>query len=401
MVDALADIIDMVGKNTKGRRIISFGQDRLDADVQGSVALFDLILQEKYGSSSICFYSKQIAFKMSRMISNMLPGLFLRAEYTQNIVHMIGQSPSVWVWDTTNFSQMSAFDTVLQSSSFKRGNKRIYMIDHHTDNNEGKGTGTSPSDYGEKVRVYRYETGANTSIVIGAMRALGVELKKHRFDHQARGIAAWLAIDIDTQGFKEEYITDHDGSAIDYLESILTDESKAHIKFIKSNVPRAWREVEERVRRHHKARAFSTTAVYGVGVVEDFGIFPHTADYLLELGYPTGIVFGILRDQEGPSQFVTLNGSGRTRVNDELDLHHLFGEIFYEELKNGSRKALGGGRPSDDGTMVMCAGEEPLSQLNTVGPHLIRLFAWPHYSAILKKRIRKIVPGVNKIIVEN
>lgn len=400
MIGTLADIIDTVGRNTKGRRIISFGQDRLDADVQGSVALFDLILREKYGSSSVCFYSKQIAFAMSRMIDDMLPGLFRRAEHARGLAHFIGRSPSVWVWDTTNFSQMSAFDVVLQSSSFKRGNKRVYMIDHHIDNNEGKGTGNSPSDYGDKVRVYRYETGANTSIVIGAMRQLGVDLQRDRLDHQARGIAAYLAIDIDTQGFQDQFLTDHDRSAIDYLEHVLTDASMERINFIKENVPQAWVEVEERVRQYSKKSIFSSTAVYGIGVIDDFGIFPHTADYLLELGYETSIVFGILRDCEGASQFVTLNGSGRTRVNDEIDLPNLFGEIFYEELEDGSRAALGGGRPSDDGKMAMCAGEQPLPHLNTVGPHLLRGIAWPHYSAILGKRIREIVPGADRVILE-
>ncbi len=396
----LADIIDLVGRNTKGQSIVSFGQDRLDADVQGSVALFDLILKTNYGSGSVCFYSKQVAFSMCKMIANLLPGLFVRAEHTPGLASIIGRSPSVWVWDTTNFSQMSAFDAVLQSSSFRLGGKRIYMIDHHKDNNEGKATGSSPSDYGQHVRVYRYEIGANTSIVLAAMRELGVELHKDNPDHQARAIAAWLAIDIDTQGFSEQFLTDYDYCAIDYLERVLSETSREQIDFIKKNVPASWREVERKVRGYAQEHLFSPTAAYGAGVVDDFGIFPHAADYLLELGYETSIIFGILRDCEGASQFVTLNGSGRTCINEDLDLPSRFGEIFYKESESGSCKALGGGRASDDGRKAMCAGEEPLNHLNAADASFLLHEAWPHYAGILEDRIRRHVPGADNIIIE-
>ncbi len=400
MVDELAHIIDLVGKNSRKKTIVSFGQDRLDADVQGSVAIFDLILQEKYDAQSICFYSKPIAFAMSRVISDTLPGYFMRTEHTHNLADRIEHSPSVWVWDTTNFSQMSGFDSVLKSKSFQDGRKRIYIIDHHGDNNAGLGTGSSPTDYGDRVRIYNYRTGANTSVVLRAMRELGVELCMDNNDHQARAIAAYLAIKMDTQGFSDEYMADVDQEAKAYLDHVLTSDSKRLITTIATSVPSLWEFIDKRVMEYAKAGAFSATAVYGVGVVDDFGIIPHTADTLVQNGFRTGIVYGILIDSLGPWRAVTLNGSGRTCDNAKIGLPELFGKIFYETLPDGSCKALGGGRASDDGTKAMCAGEIPLHHLKWINQRTIKRHVWSSESKAYADRIKGIIPGADKVVIE-
>ena len=104
MVDALVDIIQKAGVESKKKTIVSFGQDRLDSDNQGSVALFDLILRQKYYSGSMCFYSKPLAFAMSRMINEILPGCFARVEHTNDIAYIVAKSKNIFVWDTANFS---------------------------------------------------------------------------------------------------------------------------------------------------------------------------------------------------------------------------------------------------------------------------------------------------------
>lgn len=400
MIDELADIIDKVGCNSRQRMIVSFGQDRLDADVQGSAAIFDLILRKKYDAQSTCFYSKSIAFPMCRVISDTLPNCFARTEHTHDLAQLLERSPSVWVWDTANFSQMSGFDIVLGSQNFKEGRKRIYVIDHHKDNNAGRGTGCSPTDYGDRVRIYNYKTGANTSIVLMAMRRLGVTFHPHSADHQARAIAAYLAIQTDTQGFSDAYMTDIDQEATDYLKQVLTHDSMQLIETISTSVLFSWKLIDMRVKEYVNAGAFSATAVYAVGVVDDFGIIPHTADTLIQQGFKTSIVYGILVDGYGPWRSVTLNGSGRTCNNEAVGLPELFGKIFCEILPDGSHKALGGGRVSDDGTNAMCAGEIPLDDLRHMSQPIIEAHVWPAKATMYADRIKKIISGADKAVIE-
>ena len=275
------------------------------------------------------------------------------------------------------------------------------MIDHHIDNNEGKGTGNSPSDYGPNVTSLKYSTGANTSVLIAAMRKMGVDLHQDNVDHQARAITAWLAMQIDTQQFANEFMTDLDCEAKSYLDYVLSDESKAHIKTISGSTPYVWRLIEQHITELVANNAFSTTAVYGVGVIDDFGIIPNTADVLIRSGFETSIVYGILIDGHGPSRNITLNASGRTVNNEVIDLPKIFGDIFYEVLPNGAHNAVGGGRASEDGKRAMCAGEIRLPNLFKTGQPIIERFVWPTIANTYGKRITQFVPGAEKVVIDH
>ncbi|MBI4738197.1 hypothetical protein HY772_01320 [Candidatus Woesearchaeota archaeon] len=396
----LASDLDRILSQSTGKRIVSFGQDRLDMDIQGCAAVFQRIISKRYGATTSCLYSRRIRFLQNRQLaaflSKHLGNDFLhRVEVTCNVAELVASSPAILVFDTANFGMMSDFDRyVLENQQFKEGKKPIVIVDHHKDNNNGKVLWESPLAYDQRfVRDYRFEAGAATSVMLVLSERAGIRLNQENAADEAAAVAAYLGIKKDTENFNQEYLTDIDRQAISSLESILTDESRSTIADLERPQPmHHWKPLCDAVFQK-TARLNSDIAIVGLGVVGDSALIPYIASELIAQGkFKTSIVYAIAYEKlNGNLAYMSLVASGRTHSNDLINLPELFGEVFYVEGNRG-RISKGGGRVSADGLCAMAGAEIPLYELIYTPLPFVASVIWPKYAEMFSRRFLDKLP---------
>ena len=401
----ITDIINALEERKellKGQKVVAFTQDRADPDGMGSAAIMHQILRKKYEASVQVVFSKEPMFLMNRHMANQLLGSVVsRAEKCTNLNELIAASPLYMVFDTTDPGEMLEFDRVFE---LKNG-KEIFVYDHHQSNNVQNKHGFN----GQKnVHQYVFDVGANTSIMVCAMKRAGVELKGEDQEDQKIAVAAYLGISIDTRRFHEKLMTPYDYEAKELLESVLAESSKKTIEeFLRRNdqPPLLW--------KHYACQAFekwyqnerSRVVVYGTGLITDVGIIPFVATQLKEIeGVDTAIVFGLVyeQDDDGKVCHVSLNGSGRTTENNRVSLEQVFGKVFTTYTERGVKIAKGGGRTSGVlGDLAWCGADVPLSFAREYSVDELKML-WTIEAQKYVRKFAAYVPelGANKILIE-
>lgn len=384
------------------KRIISFGQDRLDLDILSSAALFDRIARKEYDLKTTCAYSRRIRFLENRRMASYLSAymgqnFITRVETSQRIPHLVDESPAILVFDTSNFGMISGFDKlVLETEAFKEGKKPVIVIDHHIDSNNGKVKGESPSAYDiSQVHDYRFNAGANASVMIALLSHIGTKLDIKNPQDRAAVISAYLGIRTDTEKFNPEYISDIDGFAIETLERVLDDKSRNVIdEILKTKPPADWTENCRRAIPKAEVNR-EMISIAGLGAVNDSGIVPYVASELIASGKAhTSIVYAIAYEElNGKIEYISLLASGRTHRNDIIDLPRLFGEAFVTLNKDGVKVSKGGGRPSADGLCAMAGAEIPLQEFRKLSSEELQKTIWPRYSGAVLESIFDRLPA--------
>ncbi len=402
----IADIINALDERKdvlKGQTVVAFTQDRADPDGLGSAAIMQHILKTKYQAQLQTVFSKEPMFLMNRHIASQLLSSFVcRAEKCVNLHELIAASPVYMVFDTTDPGEMLEFDSVFEL----RNGKEIFVYDHHQSNNAQNKQGFQGH---KNVLPYVFDVGANTSVLVCAMKKAGVELKQEDQEHQKIAVAAYLGISIDTRRFHEKLMTPYDCEAKELLEQVLNEESKRTVEeFLRRNnqPPIVW--------KHYACRAFekwyqndkSRTVVYGTGVIKDVGIIPFLATELKEVegSVDTAIVFGLVyeQDDDGKICHVSLNGSGRTTENNRVSLEQVFGKVFTTYTERGVKIAKGGGRTSGVlGDIAWCGADVPLPFAREYTVDELKML-WTLEAQKYVRKFAAYVPelGVNKILIE-
>lgn len=321
--------------------IIGWAHDRIDPDTMGANGLVWYLLQELYGKSYACYYSKRMSFLMNRSLAtNFMPnGVLRRCEATENLSEITHKSSLIIVLDATSPEIMMDFARLLRRSEELR-EKNILFVDHHR---RGQ---SDLEDLPNSVGV-RYQGGQATSaIMVHVLRNLGLDLANAGDDGFRLAVVARAGIETDLIGVDPDGYADSTVDALAYLDGILGERGTKILDKLRSiKHPLSWYQKLGQA-LSQVDRFDSMVAVAGLGVINDTGVVPFVANRLMDLGpFKTTIVFGIVYEViEGHIISVDVDASGRSSQDTEVILPDLFHEVFFVTDPSGRKTPKGGGR---------------------------------------------------------
>ena len=405
------DATDMFVRAIEGveeEEIIGWAHDRVDPDTMGANGLVWYILREKFNKRYACYYSKRMSFLMNRSLAtNFMPsGILRRCEQTENLSDIVHRAPMIVVLDATTPEIMTDFAHLLRRSKQVR-QKKIFFIDHHR-------RGESDIEDLPNAEGVRYQEGQATSaILVHIARNLGIDLHNGE-DGFRLAVISRIGIETDLIGVQPEGYSDSTRSALAYLDGVLGERGMQILEKLHAiKHPLSWyRKLGEALSEVENCDG--STAVVGLGVIDDTGMVPFIANRLLEVGaFKTTIVFGIVYDRiEGQIVSVDLDASGRSNQDTEIVLPDLFHEVFFTTDPDGRKTPKGGGRANMLlGDYSGAGASVPLTywlQLGTKSAdekiELLHRLAWPaeflrlrhllcsRLSGLKEDKVRSVVP---------